>query len=94
MGVHRHLYRQSRDHCTQTVRRAKPDHIQSVLDTAGTGSQKMFSEVYGLLGTDSASPNLPEFDDQCAARTLCTFYEEKIQTIRTALEAEKNSSEH
>ena len=53
----------------------------------------MFSVVHSLLGKDSASFFLPELDDQCAASTLCTFFEEKIRTIRTGLEAE-NSSEH
>ena len=53
----------------------------------------MFSVVNSLLSKDCASPFLPELDDQCAASTLCTFFEEKIRTIRTGLEAE-NSSEH
>ena len=53
----------------------------------------MFSVVNILLGKDSVSPMLHELDDQCAASTLCTFFEEKIRTIRTGLEAE-NSSEH
>ena len=54
---------------------------------------KMLSELYSLLGKDSFSPILPELDHQCAASALCTFFEEKIQTIRTGLEAEENSSE-
>ena len=54
----------------------------------------MFSVVNILLGKDSVSPMLHELDDQCAASTLCTFFEEKIQTIWTGLEAEENSSEH
>ena len=30
------VHRQSRNHCTQAVRRTKTDHIQFVLDAAGT----------------------------------------------------------
>ena len=47
------------------VRCAKTDHIQSVLDAAGTNSWEMFSVVNSLLGKDSASLILPELDDQC-----------------------------
>ena len=54
----------------------------------------MFSVVNSLLGKDSASRVLPELDYHCASSTLCTFFEQKIQAIRTGLEAEKNSSEH
>ena len=39
---------------------------------------------------DSASPILPELDNQCAS----TFFEEKIQTIWTGLETEGNYSQH
>ena len=54
----------------------------------------MFSVVNSLLGKDSVSPIIPELNDQCAASTLCTFSDEKIQTIRTGLEAEEKCSEH
>ena len=54
----------------------------------------MFSVVNSLLGKDSVSPIIPELNDQCAASTLCTFFDEKIQTIRTGLEAEEKCSEH
>ena len=40
------------------------------------------------------SPLLPELDDECEASTLCTFFQEQIQTIRTDLEAEESSSEY
>ena len=64
-----------------------------MLDAAGTDSRKMFSVVNSLLGKDSASPILPELDDECTASTLYTLFEEKIQIIRTGLEAEENSRE-
>ena len=56
----------------------------------------LLAQIHGrcLLDKDSASPSLPEIDDQCAASTLCTFFEEKIHTIQTGLEAEENSSDH
>ena len=56
----------------------------------------LLAQIHGrcLLDKDSASPSLPEIDDQCAASTLCTFFDEKIQTIRTGLEAEEKCSEH
>ena len=85
---------QSRSHCTQAVRRAKADHIQYVLDATGTDSRRMFSVVDSLLGNNSSSTILPELTDQCAASTLCAFFEEKIQTIWTGLEADENSSEY
>ena len=40
LEVHRQLYKQSRNHCKQAVRRAESDHIQPVLDAAGTNLQK------------------------------------------------------
>ena len=77
---------QSRSHCTQAAERAKADHIQYVLDATGTDSRRTFSVVDSLLGNNS------ELTDQCAASTLCAFFEEKIQTIRMVPKAEENSS--
>ena len=70
---------------TRLGKMTKPDRTKQLVCPCSVNS---------LLGKDSASPILHELNVQCAASTICTFFEEKIQTIWTGLEADENSSEY
>ena len=73
LEVHKQLFRQACNKCTQMVRKAKTDHIQGKLDGALSHPQKTFS-VNKLLGKDASPPTFPDLENNVAADLLTTFF--------------------
>ena len=80
--VDKQMFRKARNMFAQEIRHAKSEHVQAVLKAAGTDSRKMFSVVNDLLGKKSAPLVLPDLSSELAAATLCSYFNDKVETIR------------
>ena len=80
--VHKQLFKQAHNKCTQVVWKVKTDYVHQELDGALSDPHKMFTVVNKLLGKDASSPIFPDLEDRAAADLLTAFFNKKISTIR------------
>ena len=70
-----------RDHLSKN----KENHYKSAISSASGDSRQMFSVLNGLLGRTSKNPMPPAEDDLSLANDFASFFNAKVDKIRSAL---------
>ena len=94
LTVHRQMLTNQRDHVSDMCRAAKIEYYQTKIETCGSGQKKLYQVMTELLHRKGPAL-LPAHDSsKDLAYKFCTFFTEKITSIRSQLDSINLTDRH